>query len=87
MVSYAVSPGRVLFNEKPKEVWCRQISKDSRTGVDIGFSISAMYSMGRVLQVFFSFGTEYKNTLSLLGKNMSISIDPVFTINKNFQSK
>jgi dTDP-3,4-didehydro-2,6-dideoxy-alpha-D-glucose 3-reductase len=83
--AYAVSPGRIFFDDKPNEVWCRKLCVNPEAEVDTGFAINAVYSNGRIMQGFFSFGTEYKNSLSLLGKNMSITIDNVFTVNKDFQ--
>ena len=85
--AYAVSPGRIFFNEKPKEVWCRKLDLNPGAAVDTGFTINAVYSKGRVMQGFFSFGTEYKNSLSLLGKDMSVTIDSAFTVNKNFSGE
>lgn len=78
--AYAISPGRVFFGEEPTEVWCRISERDEKLGIDTGFAVTAIYSRGRVLQGFFSFGTEYKNSLTVLGRNMSVMMEPVFTV-------
>jgi NDP-hexose-3-ketoreductase len=78
--AYAVSPGRVFFGDEPIDVWCRISERDETLGIDTGFAFTAMYSRGRVSQGFFSFGTEYKNSLTVLGRNTSVMLEPVFTL-------
>lgn len=80
---YALSPGRVFFGEDPTEIWCRVLDRSEALGIDTAFALSAVFSRGRILEGFFSFGTEYKNRLLLLGANASVTIEPAFTIPKD----
>lgn len=76
---YAVSPGRVFFGDAPLRVSADILSYDQINGIDTAFIISAVYPRGRTLQGFFSFETEYKNSISILGKGMSATLEPAFT--------
>lgn len=76
---YAVSPGRVFFQDAPTRVSAEVLDVDSVTGVDTAFYISATYPRGRIFQGFFSFDAEYRNSLSILGKHVSITLEPAFT--------
>lgn len=80
---YAVSPGRVFFGEDPIDVWCRILNRNVATGLDTGFVITTIYKGGRVFQGYFSFETEYKNSLAILGPGISIIMDPVFTVSQD----
>jgi len=76
---YAVSPGRIFFGDAPLHVSAETLGIDPTTGVDTAFVFSATYPRGRTFQGFFSFETEYKNSLSILGKGLSVTLEPVFT--------
>jgi NDP-hexose-3-ketoreductase len=76
---YAVTPGRVFFQDEPMQVFADFLSTDKETGIDTGFVMTAIYSGGRTFQGFFSFETEYRNCLSILGQGMSVTLEPVFT--------
>lgn len=83
MIAYAVSPGRVFFSETPKLINCQILSTDIVAGIDTSFSITATYSNNKVFQGFYGFGMEYKNSLNLIGENISILIEPIFTSSKD----
>jgi predicted dehydrogenase len=76
---YALTPGRVFFEAPPDEIIIRSSPKRSGCEVDTAFNISASYAGGRVFQGFFSFETEYKNSMRLLGSDIAIEIEPAFT--------
>lgn len=76
---YAVTPGRIFFQDEPLYVSADVLSRNEETGIDTGFVFSAIYPRGRSFQGYFSFDTEYKNCLSLLGKGMSVTLEPAFT--------
>lgn len=76
---YAVTPGRIFFKDAPIALSAKILGIDHKTYIDTAFVLSATYSRGRVFQGFFSFDTEYKNSISILGKGLSITLEPVFT--------
>jgi len=77
--SYAVSPGRIFFENEPDEVFCRVCTRSAATGVDTSFSMLASYPGGRSMVGHFDFNTEYRNCINILGPGMSVDIDRVFT--------
>ena len=76
---YAVSPGRLFFDDEPDEVFCRVGTKKPDTGVDTSFSMMATYPGGRSMVGHFDFNTEYRNCINILGPGMSVEIDRFFT--------
>ena len=76
---YAVTPGRIFFQDEPLHVSADILSRSEETGIDTGFVFSAIYPRGRSFQGFFSFDSEYKNSLSLLGRGMAVTLEPAFT--------
>lgn len=80
---YALTPGRVFFDAYPGKIIIQSSPMRSGYQVDTAFNISALYSEGRVFQGFFSFETEYKNSMRLLGSDIAIDIEPAFTSSGN----
>jgi predicted dehydrogenase len=76
---YAVSTGRLFFNEEPQEIFCRICNWGGTDGVEISYSMLGTYSEGRSMVGHFGFDTEYRNHLNLLGPGVSIDIDRIFT--------
>ena len=76
---YAVSPGRLFFDDEPDEVFCRVGTRSAVTGVDTSFSMLATFPGGRSMVGHFDFNTEYRNCINILGPDMSVGIDRVFT--------
>ena len=76
---YAVSPGRLFFDDEPDEVFCRVCTRNPATGVDTSFSMLATYPGGHSMVGHFDFNTEYRNCINILGPGMSVDIDRVFT--------
>ncbi|MCX5902642.1 MAG: hypothetical protein NTV89_04040 [Proteobacteria bacterium] len=76
---YAVSPGRLFFDDEPDEVFCRVCTRSAATGVDTSFSMLAIYPGGRSMVGHFDFNTEYRNCINILGPGMSVDIDRFFT--------
>ena len=80
---YALSVGRVFFNEEPVKIVISDLSRNPLKEIDTAFSITAYYSDNRVFQGFFSFETEYKNSMRLLSSDIAIDIEPAFTSSAN----
>lgn len=80
---YALTPGRIFFNTYPEEIAIRSSPIGSGHQVDTEFSLTALYSGGRIFQGFFGFETEYKNSMRLLGSDIAIDIEPAFTSGSN----
>jgi hypothetical protein len=78
MGPYAVSIGRYFFNEKPNDVICK--IGECVNDVDISFDVILKYSNNKSVIGHFGFNTEYINSMIILGDNIKILIDPVFTI-------
>jgi predicted dehydrogenase len=76
---YAVSVGRLFFNEEPKEIFCKICSWDGSNNIETSFSMLMIYSNGRSIIGHFGFDTEYRNFLGLLGTDVSVSIERIFT--------
>ena len=76
---YAVSPGRLFFEDEPEEVFCRVCTRSAATDVDTSFSMLATYPGGRSMVGHFDFNTEYRNCINILGPGMSVAIDRFFT--------
>jgi NDP-hexose-3-ketoreductase len=82
---YAISPGRYFFNSVPEEIYC---TKDSlQDGLVLAYSILARYSGGRSLLGHFGFTTEYINHMNILGENICIDVDKVFTTPDNIENE
>ncbi len=70
---YALSIGRVFFDDRPRQILCQPITGDR------GFSLLITYSEGRSLVGHFGTTTGYVNRLLLLGPHVSLTIDRAFT--------
>jgi dTDP-3,4-didehydro-2,6-dideoxy-alpha-D-glucose 3-reductase len=77
--AYAVSVGRVLFDEKPSSISGELISFDKANQVDSGFSVQMKYSHDKIFNGFFGVGLEYKNTLEIIGDNFLFELNRVFS--------
>jgi len=86
LLSYAVTPGRVFFNDTPTTLSIEILSKCSKSDIDTSFALNAIYPRGRVFQGFFGFRTEYKNTLLLLGQGLSVTLEPAFTFTNSLSA-
>ena len=77
---YAVTPGRIFFDEEPKKMFCRISTWNQDNGIDTSFSILATYSEGRSMVGHFGFTSEYRNYLNVLGLGVSVDIERVFSM-------
>lgn len=75
---YAVVPGRIFFAREPEEICCRITDWDNE--VETSFSLMMTYSGGHSLVGHFGFNTGYCNRLELLGSDMVVSQDRIFTL-------
>jgi predicted dehydrogenase len=76
---YAVSLGRVFWGEEPVDVAGRVLTRQETDGVDTSFAMLAEYPRGRSVVGTFGFDTIYRNRLDLIGKDLGIEADRVFT--------
>lgn len=81
---YAVSPGRVLFGCAPTSA--RATILASEHGVDTAFCVELLYDGGRSLVGQFGFTSGYSNRLELLGPDVRVWVERVFTPPPDFES-
>lgn len=82
---YAVTPGRIFFGEEPQEIACRVTGEGDE--VETSFSVLMTYSDGRSMVGHFGFNTGYRNRLDVLGPQVTVTIDRVFTAPANLANK
>lgn len=82
---YAVSIGRVFFEENPKEMFVRIVSQDN-SGLESAFSILMTYSSNRSLVGHFGIDTTYINQLKLFGEKIAVDINRVFSTPPEFEN-
>ena len=85
MSAYSLGIGRFLWKIDPKRVSTSGIKQ--KGGVVTEFMFLADYGLGRSTQGYYSLNTEYKNTISLYGKNCYGSMDRVFSLPDNIESR
>lgn len=76
---YAVSPGRIFFNEIPEKIVCNINDYDEKKVVELSFSVLAKYSKGRSMIGNFGFTSEYINRINILGPDFLFEINRAFT--------
>lgn len=76
---YAASIGRVFYGDEPDAVACSILSHGGPDGVETAFSMLCAYRGGRSVVGHFGFDTAYRNHLALLGADLGVEIDRVFT--------
>jgi len=85
--AYAITPGRLFFKEKPHSINCKVLSRDKLKNIDTSFSLTSSYQNGCLLQGFFGFTTGYQNKMTIMGRDFSVAISPVFTMTDDVQSE
>ncbi len=81
---YALGPGRLFFGAEPREIICRVV--DRAEEVETSFSVMAIYPGGRSLVGNFGFNTGYRNHLEVLGPQVVVALDNVFTTPANLDN-
>jgi NDP-hexose-3-ketoreductase len=84
---YAVSAGRIFFNESPRKLLCIVNEFDKINEVETSFSIMAQYSKGRSMTGHFGFNSEYINRINLFGENFYFEINNVFTPKSDLENE
>jgi predicted dehydrogenase len=79
MSAYAVSIGRVLFNEKPYSFSGKLLSFDESAHIDTGFFVNMSFSNDKTLNGVFGFGREYTNNLEISVENYKFELNRVFS--------
>jgi predicted dehydrogenase len=74
---YAAACCRIFFEASPGEIAMRIVSW--RNDVEDGFSLLATFSGGRAIVGHFGYRTSYVNRVNLIGPQMSITLDRVFS--------
>ena len=87
MGSYVAELGQILFKKDPEEVVCRVLDYHTQTQVDTAFSVLIRYPDAGCFVGHFGFDTEYQNRLIVIGSQISIALDRVFTIPPDFENK
>jgi predicted dehydrogenase len=77
---YAVSVGRVFFGSAPDIVDCHVLSTGGADNVETAFSTLLTYPGGRTVAGHYGFDTAYRNHLDVLGPELVVEADRVFTI-------
>lgn len=76
---YVASIARFFFNEIPEECYT-VVNEVSETGVEISYSVLMKFSGGRSIIAHSGFTTEYVNRINILGKDICLDIDRIFTL-------
>jgi len=77
---YAVSCGRLFFGSQPRQIQGWVSSRGGKDNLELSFSILAQYPDNRSLVGHFGFDTEYRNCITLLGKDSCLEAERIFTI-------
>jgi len=83
--SYLASISRFFFNEIPSECFLVK-NAFTETDVEISYSILCKFSDGRSLIGHSGFTTEYINRINVLGRDICIDLDCVFTLPENMNN-
>lgn len=82
--AYVASIGRFFFGELPVE--CSVSINSDNEEVDTSYSFLLTYPNGKSIVGHSGFTTEYINRINVLGENLSIDIDRVFTLPENVEN-
>jgi hypothetical protein len=74
-----------LFGQTPAHIACDIVSSAQDGLVDISFSASLIYPGGASLIGFFSLGTVYRNSLSIIGERYACDAERIFTPPADYQ--
>ena len=85
--AYAMTPGRVFFGETPLACHVTVESRHDVDPVETSFSVLASYAGGRSVVGHFGFTTEYRNQLTLLGRELCVDIGRVFTTPPDYSNE
>jgi NDP-hexose-3-ketoreductase len=83
--SYIASISRFIFNEVPQECYLLNNAM-SETGVEISYSVLIKFKDGKSLIGHSGFTTEYVNRINILGKDLCVDIDRIFTLPDNVEN-
>lgn len=77
---YAVSVGRLFFDNEPAKKICARIcARGNADDIDISFNVLAVYSHGRSMIGQFGFDTEYRNHVNIIGPSISVCVQRIFS--------
>lgn len=76
---YAVSCGRFLFGHSPVQIDCHIVTTSEDKNVDIAFSTTLVYPGGSILSGFFSLGSVYRNSLTIISPQCAYETQRIFT--------
>jgi dTDP-3,4-didehydro-2,6-dideoxy-alpha-D-glucose 3-reductase len=76
---YAVSVGRTFFGGEPESIACEVLERAGTDPVETAFSVLLSYSGGRSVVGQFGFNSVYRNRVDLLGEQLGVEIDRVYT--------
>lgn len=76
---YAASVGRIFFGAEPATVSCAVLSRGGPDSVDTAFAMLTTFPDGRSVVGSFGFDTVYRNRIDVIGANVGVELDRVFT--------
>jgi len=76
---YAAAVGRVFLDDEPASVACRVLARGGPDGVETAFAVLEEFSNGRSVVGTFGFDTVYRNRLDLVGGELGVEVDRIFT--------
>lgn len=83
---YAMNLGYEIFGEMP--ISCKAITnEDDEFEVDTSFNLILQFPQGKSLMGYFGFGTEYINSASFFSKELSLSLDRIYTIPPDYENQ
>jgi len=84
---YAVSCGRLFFRQEPEVIHGSINSRQGQDDVETSFNMLAKYSNGRSMVGHFGFGTEYRNSINVLGSEGCVDLERIFTIPADMENE
>ena len=76
---YAASVGRIFFAAEPTTVSCAILARGGPDDVDTAFAMLTTFPDGRSVVGSFGFDTVYRNRIDVVGANVGVELDRVFT--------
>ncbi len=80
MGPYAAALARLFSDQPPEALHVEQAPPDAKLDIDMGFSFLARFPGGLRYSGHFSFESEYQNSLLLVGKKGSVSVERIFSL-------
>ena len=83
---YPICASRIIFNEEPLGVFCKQ-EKISNSSVDLGGSVILFYENGKTATITYSNGSYYQAKYEVWGTDGVISLDRAYSVPPDFTTR